>query len=174
MTRAIAFRVLVFCVVVISDQLSKIAAVKYLSLGNSIEVFPGFFNLTLVYNPGAAFGLFQGLTDGVRHLALATSTILALIVIGVLAFRDLKNDSFSLAVLSAIFGAAIGNLIDRMRYDAVVDFLDFYWGEYHWPAFNVADSVISVGVCIVVARLFLSNSHCQQAKSSKYGCACQE
>lgn len=142
-----------FLVVLVSDQITKTLAQSRLSLGEAIEVIPGLFNLTLVYNPGAAFGLFGNLPDFWRRTVLFVVSILALLVVFRFMVKEAKDDRWAQFALSAILAGAIGNIIDRLRFDAVVDFLDFYWGNYHWPAFNIADSAISLGVTILIVRI---------------------
>lgn len=147
--------IVLFALVLCLDILTKHLAVALLTKGQIVEVIPDLFNLTLVYNPGAAFGLFGSLDKEVRHISLAVVTLIAFAVILRLAVRDVKDDKIALGALTAVFAGAVGNLIDRFRYDAVVDFLDFYWGSYHWPAFNVADMGISIGVFVVVVRMLI-------------------
>ncbi len=120
--------------------------------GQPVPVFSN-FNFTLVYNPGAAFGMFSGLPDVWRRTVLIVVSLLALLVVFRFILKDAKGDLVSQLALSAILGGALGNIIDRFRFDAVVDFLDVYYGTYHWPAFNIADSAISVGVVVLVIRL---------------------
>jgi signal peptidase II len=138
--KAIALTVAVTAVL---DQLTKALVVHYFSLYDMVEVIPGFFNIVHWRNPGAAFGLFK---EGgmVRTLLLAGVSFLALVIIGLL-LRHAK-DTITRVALSLIAGGAVGNLIDRLRFGEVIDFFDFYVGRYHWPAFNVADSAITVGV----------------------------
>ena len=147
---------LLFFIVLILDQWTKFYASEHLQLGEPVSVIDGLFNLTLVYNPGAAFGMFSGLPDIWRRVVLALVSGLALLVVIRFFFREAKGDSVSQAALLTILAGAIGNLIDRYRFDSVVDFLDFYWGQYHWPAFNVADSAISIGVTILMFRVLFS------------------
>jgi signal peptidase II len=144
--------VLLFVLVVASDQLSKYYATLLLELGKPIEVIPGLFNLTLTFNPGAAFGMFADLPDHWRRIALGVVTVFAIGVVTRFMLVEAKKDPLSKYALVAIIGGAIGNLIDRMRYDSVVDFLDFYYQSYHWPAFNIADSAICIGVTILIIR----------------------
>lgn len=134
------------------DQGTKYLAEQHLELGNPVAVVPNLFNFTLVYNPGAAFGLFAGLPDTTRRVVLLAVSCAAFVVVAFM-YRDTKDDPYSVVALVAILSGAIGNLIDRLRYDAVVDFLDFYWGTYHWPAFNIADSAICVGVAVLIFRM---------------------
>ena len=97
--------------------------------------------------------MFSGLPDVWRRTVLIVVSLLALLVVFRFILKDAKGDLVSQLALSAILGGALGNIIDRFRFDAVVDFLDVYYGTYHWPAFNIADSAISVGVVVLVIRL---------------------
>jgi signal peptidase II len=134
------------------DQLTKFFAERYIQVGEVIEIIPGFFNLILTYNPGAAFGLMGGLPDHIRPFALALSTAVALVAVGYFFLKEYREDLAAKFCLVAILGGALGNIIDRFRYGRVVDFLDFYIGANHWPAFNLADSVICVGVIALIFR----------------------
>jgi signal peptidase II len=116
------------------------------------------FNLTLSFNRGAAFGLWSGLESGWREIVLASTILLALGVVGFLLTRPYYQSKVTQIALAAILGGAIGNVIDRFIYGAVVDFLDFYLGSYHWPAFNIADSAICIGVGLL---LFLPKAEVQ-------------
>ena len=121
-------------------------------LGEIKPIIPSFFNLTLVYNPGVAFGVFSDLSDAVRIAVLTATTGIALLAIGYFLFSQYRHDIIAQAALAMITGGAIGNIIDRVRLGEVVDFLDFFIANYHWPAFNIADSAICVGVCILLFR----------------------
>ncbi len=143
---------LLFVFVVISDQVSKYFATLMLDIGRPIEVVPGIFSLSLTLNPGAAFGIFANLPNYWRRIALIGVTVFALIVVFRFLLVEAKNDNYSKYALFAIIGGAMGNLIDRIRYDSVVDFLDFYYSSYHWPAFNIADSAICIGVTVLILR----------------------
>ncbi len=122
------------------DQATKAALVSYLSPYQSVTVIPGIFNIVSVRNPGAAFGILQG--GG--SIILTVVSFVALIVIGVLLYQAVNKKM--ILTLSFIAGGALGNMVDRLRMGEVIDFLDFHIGRYHWPAFNVADSAITVGV----------------------------
>lgn len=137
--------------IVVADQATKFLALKYIS--EPRVVIPDCFNLTLVMNPGAAFGMLGGLPDGSRQIVLFAITFIALLVVIHLYRTDARGDSIAQLALCAILSGAVGNLIDRIRFGEVVDFLDFYWNAYHWPAFNLADSAISVGVFVLLVRL---------------------
>lgn len=138
--------------VVVADQWTKIWILENFTYGEVLEVWPDVFNLTLVMNPGAAFGLFAGLPTMTRRIVLSVVTIAAVCLVLVLLRKEAKDDRYAQFGLYLVLGGAFGNLIDRFRFDAVVDFLDFYIGDYHWPAFNVADSAISVGVTLLIIR----------------------
>jgi len=140
-------------IVLILDQVVKWLALRRLGSGVSVHVIDGFFSLTLVMNPGLAFGMLGTMPRGWRWV-VALLSIVALAVLASLATRLLPEGGRVAAVaIGMIFGGAVGNLIDRGRFGAVVDFLDFYWGGWHWPAFNVADSAISVGVALLALRM---------------------
>jgi signal peptidase II len=140
-------------IVLILDQAMKWLALRRLGPGVSVNVIDGFFSLTLVMNPGLAFGMLGTVPRGWRWV-VALLSIAALAVLASLATRLLPEGGRVAAVaIGMIFGGAAGNLIDRARFGAVVDFLDFYWRGWHWPAFNVADSAISAGVALLALRL---------------------
>ena len=143
-----------FISVVVLDQITKFIAVQYLSEGIPVKVIPNFFSLTLVYNPGAAFGIFATMPDYWRRMLLLVVSGIALLVVFYLMLKEAKEDFISRIALSAILAGAVGNLIDRARIDSVVDFLDCYYKNYHWPAFNIADSAICIGVSLLVLRAF--------------------
>ncbi|MGH7348632.1 MAG: signal peptidase II [Candidatus Rokuibacteriota bacterium] len=140
-------------VVLILDAVTKHLALQHLPPGRPVSVIDGFFSLTLVMNPGLAFGMLAGTPAEWRWL-VASLSIAALAVLAVVGLRMLPaGGRLTPLALGLIFGGAVGNLIDRGRFGAVVDFLDFYWRGYHWPAFNVADSAISVGVALLALRM---------------------
>ena len=140
-------------IVVILDQAAKWLALRRLPPGLPVAVIDGVFSLTLVMNPGLAFGMLGTVPSGWRWVVVLLS-IAALAVLATLARRLLPEGGPVAAVaIGLIFGGAAGNLIDRARFGAVVDFLDFYWRGWHWPAFNVADSAISVGVALLALRM---------------------
>lgn len=135
--------------VVVLDQLTKALVLGHMTLHESIPVIDGFFSLTYVRNTGAAFGIFAGRSAAVRVPALLGVAVLAL---GVLLWfvRTIPADrSVVIAACGGVLGGAIGNMIDRAAYGEVIDFLDVYVGSYHWPAFNVADMAITVGVIVL-------------------------
>jgi signal peptidase II len=135
---------------VVIDQISKQIVLRSFQPGEIRPVIDGLFNLTLTFNRGAAFGLWSGLGPGWREVVLGLTIMLALAVVGYLLTRAYYQTALAQTALAGILGGAIGNVIDRVQLGAVVDFLDFYIGTAHWPAFNVADSAICVGVCLLL------------------------
>ena len=123
-------------------------------LHQSIAIIDGLFNLTYVRNAGAAFGLFAGSAEIFRRPFLILVSILASVFIIVMMKRLAEKETGLVTGLSFILGGAMGNLIDRVIYGDVIDFLDVYWRNYHWPAFNIADSFITIGVGIMLYRLY--------------------
>ena len=146
--------VVVFVLVV--DLWSKALALQYLSPIYPKKIIDGFFSLTLVMNSGVAFGVFSGIESSIKAYILLS---LSGVTVGLVIFYYFYEKCLSSAAcfaLSLVVGGALGNMIDRWRFQKVVDFLDFYWKNYHWPAFNVADSAISVGVTILLLDAFFS------------------
>lgn len=130
-----------------ADQLTKAAALSLLSQGTAVPVLPS-FNLTLGFNEGASFGMMGGVMAG-KPLLMAALTGALTVVFCVMAFRahhPLERAGFALVV-----GGALGNIIDRLWQGAVTDFLDFYWRDWHWPTFNVADIAITLGAVLILA-----------------------
>ena len=133
-------------VLIALDQITKMFVIHNMNLHESIPVIKGFFNFTYIRNPGAAFGIFATTNSAFRLIFFVGTSIFALGLLGTIFYRLHPADLWGQLTVSSIFGGAIGNLIDRLRYGEVIDFLDFQVNGYHWPAFNVADSAISVGV----------------------------
>jgi signal peptidase II len=146
------------------DQLTKMYIHTHYQLGESTVLIPGFFNLTYVRNFGAAFGFLAQSHPSFREIFFLSMPPIALLVI-LLILRSVRdNDWWQVFALSSVFGGAIGNYIDRLRFRYVIDFLDFhYQDKYTWPAFNIADSAI---VCGVALLLFLMLTE-KQASSAK-------
>ena len=130
--------------VVIVDRLTKYILFRNLSEGESVRLIPGLFHITLVLNSGAAFGLFKG-----RSLFFTVSSALVMIFICVYIWRGGCKDLLTLTALGLILGGAAGNLIDRVLFGYVIDFLDFRI----WPVFNIADASITIGAFILAIRL---------------------
>lgn len=151
LTKANVLYLLLAGLIAFVDQYTKIIAKNNISFGEQIEIIPGLFNLTLAFNKGAAFGFLAGVeNDMLRVMALWILSGIAIIVVFYLFFVSQKESTIGKLGLAMIIGGATGNLIDRGFYGAVTDFLDFYIQNYHWPAFNIADSAICVGVVILI------------------------
>jgi len=135
---------------VVLDQASKLAIDSHMPLFQSIPVLP-YFNLTYVHNTGAAFS-FLSEAGGWQRWFFAGLAALISMMIAVWLTRLQKHEVLLSVALSLILGGAIGNLIDRLAYGYVIDFLDVYVGNWHWPAFNVADSAITLGVALMLVE----------------------
>ena len=142
--------------VVLVDQVTKYLITLNLALHDHIVVVNNFFNINHVLNPGGAFGFFANGSPWVRKFIFIFISSLVAVFILWLYRKVAKNLVFLSFGLALIFGGAVGNLIDRFRFGKVVDFLDFYVGTTHWPAFNVADSAISIGMAILIYHLVLN------------------
>jgi signal peptidase II len=141
---------LVAAAVIVADQLTKLSIMQNMRLHESIPIIPNLFSLTYIRNPGAAFGLLAGSSNAFRMLFFGVTSLFALALLGTILVRLPAGDWMGQLSIAAILGGAIGNLMDRLRYGEVIDFLDVYIDTYHWPAFNVADSAISVGVVFLI------------------------
>jgi len=138
--------------VIVADYLTKAAVLAALAPGESRPLAP-FFNLVLVFNKGAAFS-FLATAQGWQTFFFAAIAVVASAVISFLIYKH-KNKALFCSGLALILGGALGNLYDRVMYGQVVDFLDFHLSGWHWPAFNVADSGITVGAGILIVESFL-------------------
>ena len=141
--------------VLLIDQLSKWWILSTFRIYESLPVIPGFFDLTFVTNTGAAFGILAGEQNIWRQIFFVAMTLVALLIL-CSAFRHYRH-SGKLYVLGIglVSGGALGNLVDRLRFGHLVDFLDFYVKGHHWPAFNAADSAITVGVAMFLLAGYL-------------------
>jgi signal peptidase II len=138
-------------VVILADAFTKWIVSTHVELHEAIPVIPNLFQLVHVRNTGAAFGIGANTESHLVPLLLNGGAITVFFVVVVYAFRSAASDRLLQVALHMILGGAIGNLLDRFRFGYVVDFLDFYLRDHHWPAFNLADSAI----CIGIALLFL-------------------
>jgi len=143
----------VAAMVVILDQVVKLLVVDKIPAYGSIVVIPGFFDLTHIYNTGGAFGFLAGKSSLFRHLFFLTASVIAMGMIVYLYLKTPRDYLFLRSGLTMILGGAVGNVIDRIRLGKVVDFIDLHINDLHWPAFNIADSAISVGILIFVYHL---------------------
>ena len=143
-------------VVVAVDQLSKLWVDSNLQLHARLPLIDGFFDLTLAYNPGAAFSFLADAGGWQRWFFTILSTVVTIILV-VWLKRLPAYEKINAVALALIIGGAIGNLIDRIAYGHVIDFLLVYYQQWSWPAFNVADSAISIGVVLLLLAMFHSS-----------------
>jgi signal peptidase II len=137
-------------IVIVADQLTKLYIMQTMRLHESIPIVPNLFSLTYIRNPGAAFGFLAGSSNAFRMVFFGLTSIFALGLLSTILLRMPERDWIGRVSVAGILGGAVGNLIDRLRYGEVIDFLDVYVENYHWPAFNVADSAITVGVIFLI------------------------
>ena len=135
------------------DQLSKTVVSSTLTMHQVRPIIQGLLNLTLIHNTGAAFGLMAGQVSCARTFFFLVVSLLAIGVVLWMLFRLPEGQKVELVALALILGGALGNVLDRIRLGEVIDFIDIYYRTYHWPAFNVADSAISIGVILLLFRL---------------------
>lgn len=142
---------LIAVLVIVADRLSKLWVKSHIKTGHAITVIPGVFRISHVLNTGAAFSLFEGSRspETVRYILIGFSIIAALVVLG-LIWTTGRRLTASTVALALILGGAIGNLYDRLWLHYVIDFLEVHIVHYHWPDFNVADSCIVIGACILL------------------------
>ena len=137
----------------ILDRWTKALILNRFALNESIPVIDGLFNITYVRNTGVAFGIFASISSPAKSVLLSLFTAFAAIVVIVYSFRNPATNRLLQTALALILGGALGNLYDRLAYGYVIDFLEFYIGRYHWPAFNIADSAITVGVLLLAFEI---------------------
>lgn len=154
--------------IILLDQWTKHLVHTRFRWGESRNIIQSIFALTYVRNSGAAFGLLHKAPPQFRDPFFMVVPIVALVVIFFIFVRLKQEQRLTALSLSMIVGGAIGNLVDRLRFGYVIDFLDFHWREvYHWPAFNVADSCIVVGVSLMFLQSFFPNAGCLTSSGTK-------
>lgn len=139
--------------VLVLDRLTKWIIETRVSFLDTLRVIPGFFDIVHTENRGAAFSLFNDSPSEWRTLLLAAFALIAVAVVGWILWRAERLDGVTLAGFTLILGGAMGNVFDRIVWGRVTDFLDFYVGGYHWPAFNVADSAIVIGSGLLLVEV---------------------
>jgi signal peptidase II len=144
--------------VAVLDQVTKYLVVAGMELYETIPVIPGFLNLTHIRNTGVAFGLFNAAEFAYKPLVMSLLALAALVGVGLYAMQLPAGNRLARVGLALILGGAAGNLVDRARQGYVVDFVDAFWNNWHFWAFNVADAAISVGVGLLVIDLFRPES----------------
>jgi signal peptidase II len=157
---------LIMGLIIVSDQLTKLLIVENFALHDSLPVIPGFFNLVLVHNTGAAFGMLSNLPPLWRQVFFVSVAAVAVTVLAVMQRRLGGQHPLYAVSFGLISGGAVGNVIDRLKQGSVIDFLDFHIKDHHWPAFNVADSGITVGVCLfLLVQLWEERKEKRQQKA---------
>ena len=150
--------------VLAADRWSKWMVTKHLTYDSVKTVIPGFFNVIRSENTGVAFSMFTEGGGRFHTIGLVTLSLGAILVLAFMLWKIERLDRTSAVALSLIFGGAVGNVWDRVYAGAVTDFLDFYFGTYHWYTFNLADSAICVGALLLLLSMFLTRNH-QEAKA---------
>jgi signal peptidase II len=153
MTRMLAERrleILVIVTVVVLDQITKVMVRNALALHQSIDVVPDLLSLTRVHNTGAAFGMLNGVDFAFKTVVMSLLAVVALGGVAWYAASVPVSDVLARLGIAGVVGGAIGNLIDRATAGYVLDFVDAYWGGWHFWAFNVADAAITIGVCCMI------------------------
>jgi signal peptidase II len=142
-------------VVYILDRLTKLAIIENFGLDQSHTVVAGYFDVTYIRNTGAAFGILSFLDDSFRLPFFLVTTLAAIAMLVYFIIKTRPGDVLTLIALALIIGGALGNMTDRQVYGYVIDFIDWHVGGHHWPAFNIADSGITVGVSLLGIEIFL-------------------
>ena len=162
-SRALASHFTLALLVVLLDRWTKRLVASHLAMYSSIQVIPGFFRLTHTENTGAAFSLFADSPSHWKTALLIGFSLVAMVVVLVLLWKQHHALSLTGIALSLILGGAVGNLWDRVASGRVVDFLDFYYQGHHWPVFNLADSAIVVGASLLVLEILFHKAPSEPA-----------
>jgi signal peptidase II len=160
------YLVLIFFLIIL-DQLTKGAISQSFALHESKVIIDGFFSFTRIHNTGAAFGLGAGSHEIIRRIFFLALPVIACIWICILIWKSRKNKPLLATAYSLILSGAIGNLIDRFALGYVIDFFDFYIGTHHYPAFNIADSAITVGAVLLFIDMIREAKNNKNLKSKK-------
>jgi signal peptidase II len=158
-TRSRRVEIVVPLLVVLLDQLTKWLVRTKVALHDSVEVVPGFLDITHVRNTGAAFGFLNGVDFPGKTIVIAIVAICALVGVAIYSGTIAGEQLLPRLGLALIIGGAAGNLIDRVVLGSVVDFVDAYWGSFHFWAFNVADSAITIGVVVMILDMIGAGTH---------------
>jgi signal peptidase II len=142
------------------DQVTKNIVARTVTLYQSVPVIKGFFNITRIHNKGAIFGTFSQTNNTIVFALLTAASLAALALVVYYFFKTPATDKLMKVSLTLIMAGALGNQFDRLVRGHVIDFLDFYIGKAHWPFFNVSDSCITVGACLMLFILFRRKPEC--------------
>lgn len=145
---------LIFCAIIIADQVAKLIIKANVGLYEQIVVIKGFFHITQVRNTGAVWGILSGHPNPVVSLVITGLSIAALVVVFCFFLKLESHCVFELTSFSFIIGGALGNLIDRVTRGYVIDFIDMFIKKHHWPTYNVADSFITIGVILLIISIW--------------------
>jgi len=145
---------------VVLDQATKAIVARLVPLYESVPVIKGFFNITRIHNKGAIFGTFSQTDNRLVFALLTAASLAALAFVVYYFFKTPDSDRLMKVSLTLIMAGALGNQFDRLVRGHVIDFLDFYVGQAHWPFFNVADSCITIGACLMLVTLFRRKPAC--------------
>jgi signal peptidase II len=155
-------------VVVALDQLTKLYIHSNFGLGESVPVIRDIFHITYVRNTGAAFGIFRDVSEVFRTLFFLSMPPIAMVIIVAMLRGVANEDSWQVFSLSLIFGGAVGNYVDRLRFGYVIDFLDFHYKNvWSYPAFNMADSAIVSGVCLLLVIMTIRDRSAKRKNAEK-------
>ncbi len=147
---------MIFCFgILLLDQWTKYLIVQKLRLYQRVDVIDGFFSIVHVRNTGGAFGIFGGERGGIGSILFVVVSLIAIGAVVFLFVKTRENEKTLALSFSLILSGALGNLIDRLHYGEVIDFLDFHLSTYHWPAFNVADSAICIGIGLLALEVLI-------------------
>jgi signal peptidase II len=153
-------------ILIILDQYTKMWVNTHIPKHRFIMVIDNFFAITHIRNPGVAFGLFADGPSEYKTYVFIGFSIIAIVAILIFFHQTPRENKMVRVALILIFSGAIGNMIDRILYHEVIDFLDFFYGSYHWPAFNIADSCITIGVMLMFLDLIQAGKKPQVEDSS--------
>lgn len=169
MNRVWKLSILVTALIII-DQITKGVVQQNFSLGESVPVIKGFFNFTYVQNQGAAFGMGASGGDFFRMIVFKILPVFACfwLIWEIWKFRYIKDKALLCFAYALVLAGAVGNLIDRISLDYVVDFLDFYYKQHHFPAFNVADSAISIAFVLLVIEMILDQKNQKKVEANTH------
>ncbi len=164
MKKKLLYLILICTFMLVADQVTKMYVHSNFTLHESKTVVDGFFSFTYVRNPGAAFGMLRDAPDFFRRAFFLSVTPIALVALFYFLTTVRREDTFQITAICLVFAGAIGNYIDRVRFQYVIDFLDFYIGQAHYPAFNVADISIVCGVFIWFYCIFKEDMEKKKAQ----------
>ena len=151
------FLFVISSVLIVIDQYTKFMVTLHIPINYSIKIVEGFFSLTHIRNSGVAFGIFSDHNSELKPYLLIIVSIIAILAILVIFHQTRKNKKIVQTGLVLVFSGAIGNLIDRVLHKEVIDFIDVFIDNQHWPAFNVADSCITIGVMFMIADMLVGD-----------------